>query len=455
MSITLCLIARDEAALLPGCLASVRGLASSVVVVDTGSRDETVSFATRAGARVVFETWRDDFAAARNTGLRQVQTPWMLVLDADERLAPEAAPALRRAVSAGGFDVGLLPVHNAAKVDAAPAQVVAGRARLGEPTLLARLFRVAPDLQWVGALHERVVSTTGRTLVQRPVDAPLVHLGYAPELMASRGKHDRNLRILRAMTQRSPDDLVAWCYLARDALRAGEHDEARRSAEAAWDLLRGAAQVPPVAVVLVSVRVDLLLAQGRVREALGALDEARGWGVSHPNLDLLGATVYLAHAARSSAGHSRRALRSAADAAQRARAAHGAPQQAEVSAGATSWMAAVRLGDALLRLGRAPDAAAAYQAALREVPSQVGGLRDQAVVAARTGLAELIVDTAPARAVAQLEPVLGSPWPDPWAVAAQACARLGKPDDAALFRAQAKARLRAGWLAPHRARALR
>ena len=61
--LTLCVIARDEADMLPDCLASVEGIVDRVVVVDTGSTDATREIAVRCGARVVEHAWRDDFAA--------------------------------------------------------------------------------------------------------------------------------------------------------------------------------------------------------------------------------------------------------------------------------------------------------------------------------------------------------------------------------------------------------
>lgn len=455
MSLTLCLIARDEAALLAGCLSSVRGVADEVLLVDTGSSDGTVALAESTGARVVHVPWTDDFAAARNAGRELVSTEWMLVLDADERLVEGAAGVLRAAVSQGGFDVGLLPVHNAAQADAPEPDVLSGRRRLGEPTLLARLFHVAHDLKWFGALHERMESTTGRLLRERVVEAGILHLGYAPEVVVSKDKHGRNLRILRQMTEADPEDLVAWSYRARDALRAGEPVEARAAADVAWALVRSTRSVSPVAVILVAVRVDLLLGGGDTAGALEALVTARGLGLVHPNLDLLESSVQLSVAAKTRAGARRRALRAAAEAALRARAAHGRLHQAEVSAGATSWMAAVRLGEALLCLDRPADAAVAFQAALSEAPTQAGGLRDQAVVAAHTGLAELLVARSPAKALAAVEAVLGSPWPDPWVVAVLACQRLGKTEDAVVFAQQARSRLSAGWIASHRSRLLR
>ena len=97
--ISLCMIARDEAAQLPRCLASVRGAVDEVVLVDTGSRDRTREIAREHGARVESFAWCDDFAAARNASLARASGDWVLVLDADEEL-PEATRAGLRAALA-------------------------------------------------------------------------------------------------------------------------------------------------------------------------------------------------------------------------------------------------------------------------------------------------------------------------------------------------------------------
>ena len=80
------LIARDEAEFLGGCLESLSGIVDEVVVVDTGSVDETPDIARRFGAVVVHHPWREDFAEARNVSLDRATGRWILYIDADERL---------------------------------------------------------------------------------------------------------------------------------------------------------------------------------------------------------------------------------------------------------------------------------------------------------------------------------------------------------------------------------
>ncbi len=74
--LSLCLIARDEEEMLPGCLASVAGVVDEVVVMDTGSKDDTLRIARERGARVAQVPWSDDFSASRNAALRPWTRSW-------------------------------------------------------------------------------------------------------------------------------------------------------------------------------------------------------------------------------------------------------------------------------------------------------------------------------------------------------------------------------------------
>ncbi len=85
-ALSVCLITKNEEQFLPQCLASVRGLAQQIIVVDTGSTDRTVELAKAQGAEVYDFAWCDDFSAARNAALEHATGDWVLMLDADEEL---------------------------------------------------------------------------------------------------------------------------------------------------------------------------------------------------------------------------------------------------------------------------------------------------------------------------------------------------------------------------------
>jgi len=92
--LSLSMIVRDEAERLVACLESVAGFVQEMVVLDTGSSDDTVAIARQQGATVHELPWPGDFAPARNAAMQLVHGDWVLVLDADEQLLPEARPDL-------------------------------------------------------------------------------------------------------------------------------------------------------------------------------------------------------------------------------------------------------------------------------------------------------------------------------------------------------------------------
>lgn len=87
-------ITKNEADRIDRCLQSMQGLCSEILVLDSGSSDDTVAIARAAGARVEHQDWLG-FAAQKNAAIALAHEPWVLLLDADEWLGVGAAPALR------------------------------------------------------------------------------------------------------------------------------------------------------------------------------------------------------------------------------------------------------------------------------------------------------------------------------------------------------------------------
>ena len=89
-SVAVAMIVRNEAALIAKCLRSIAPWVDHMLVLDTGSTDDTVHIARRAGARVECFPWVDDFSAARNRALELADADWNVVLDADELVSTGA-----------------------------------------------------------------------------------------------------------------------------------------------------------------------------------------------------------------------------------------------------------------------------------------------------------------------------------------------------------------------------
>lgn len=75
-----------------------------VLIIDSGSTDDTVKIAKQLGARVVYRAWDNDFATQRNFALEHTDADWILYLDADERLNDALITKVKAIVSSGEAD---------------------------------------------------------------------------------------------------------------------------------------------------------------------------------------------------------------------------------------------------------------------------------------------------------------------------------------------------------------
>jgi hypothetical protein len=91
------LIVQDEAHCLQQCLRSIASIADEIIVLDAGSRDDTVSIAQSFGAKVEVTDW-PGFGLQKNRALARAQGEWVLAIDADERVTPELAASIRVAI---------------------------------------------------------------------------------------------------------------------------------------------------------------------------------------------------------------------------------------------------------------------------------------------------------------------------------------------------------------------
>lgn len=214
VNLSLCMIVRNEAARLAGCLESVAGLVDELIVVDTGSEDATIAIATAAGAQVYTTPWHDDFAAARNTALTYATGAWVLVLDADEVLLPGVLQALQPYLAQSDLLAITLRRHELGAQQAPYSQVL-------------RLFRRHPAIHFERPYHEGVDDSIQALQRQEPhwrvitvSDVAIEHSGYtAPQIAA---KTERARRIMSRHLAQHSDDLYIANKLGALLIGAGE-----------------------------------------------------------------------------------------------------------------------------------------------------------------------------------------------------------------------------------------
>lgn len=117
LPLSVCMIVKNEEKMLPECLESVKSYASEIIVVDTGSVDNTIQIAEKYNCKIIKSKWQNDFSFSRNIALENASQPYILSIDADERLVnPEILPQIikKSPENTGGW---LVQVISGAKHD--------------------------------------------------------------------------------------------------------------------------------------------------------------------------------------------------------------------------------------------------------------------------------------------------------------------------------------------------
>lgn len=251
MQLSLCMIVRDEAQNLPLCLQSVRGVVDEIIIVDTGSTDETIAIARSYGATVYEQTWQHDFAAARNYALQFVQGEWVLVLDADEVLSPGCIDELKSAIQSPDL-IAITLLRREVGAEQTPY------------SLVSRLFRHHTDLRFERPYHESIDESVMALMAREPrwkvgtLSMPAIaHEGYRPEAILSRQKSERAARIMGQYLATHPTDAYICSKLGALYLCQGRGDEGLAILE------QGLRQSPADAAIIYELNFHLGLAYAK------------------------------------------------------------------------------------------------------------------------------------------------------------------------------------------------
>lgn len=220
-TITLCMIVKDEAHCINSCLESVKGLASEIIIVDTGSSDQTVEICEDHGAKVYSYKWKNDFADARNYGLSLSTGDWILWLDADEELDASTKLKIPEALANTNAHLLSLPVLNyygkSTPVDKNNAYLIHQ----------LRLFRNNKDITFHNRIHETPLLTPDITVKDiESISVPIHHYGYLQDIVDMKQKGQRNIELLEQELSDSTHSPWVEYHLASEFYRQGQYQQA-------------------------------------------------------------------------------------------------------------------------------------------------------------------------------------------------------------------------------------
>jgi glycosyltransferase involved in cell wall biosynthesis/cytochrome c-type biogenesis protein CcmH/NrfG len=225
--LSVCMIVKNEAQNLAEALTNFQPFADEIIVVDTGSTDDTKAIAQRYTRRVFDFPWTDDFAAARNHSLAQARGRYVLWLDADDRFQDEMAAKINRLKSR--FDGRKAFYFLLENVDGTDHPV-----RCHQLRCLPR----GEHVLFQGRVHEQILPgavRAGLSLVK--TDIVVRHHGYSDPVM-HRKKMERNLSILQKEITEGSDDGSRSFFLALTHEALGNWPQATDSMERAIQALQ-------------------------------------------------------------------------------------------------------------------------------------------------------------------------------------------------------------------------
>lgn len=262
------MIVKNEAHQLEEILQQVRAIADEIVIVDTGSEDNTVEVAKRYTTRVFFLPWQDDFSLARNFALQQARGNYFMWLDADDRIPQDSVKKialLKNYFDGKTFFSFILEDMKGDKVQSRFYQV--------------RCAPLRDHIRFRYKIHEELISSL-REGGYRGVTTDIVirHYGYSEPTILSR-KMERNLNLLLADFETRKDNVDYIFLLAVSFLYFEQFDEAYSVLQQYLERKRHGAEHPATLCEIYRLLAHIELLRDNRSEAIRHLVKAEAIGI--------------------------------------------------------------------------------------------------------------------------------------------------------------------------------
>jgi glycosyltransferase involved in cell wall biosynthesis len=225
--LSVCMIVKNEQDCLGNCLESIKDIASEIIIVDTGSTDETIKVAKQYGAKIFHFSWNNDFSAARNFSLEKATQPWTLVLDADEIVSSKDLEELKRILQGPKIAYGFTTRNYVKSKDIEGINVCKGEYQTEEKDFIGwcrsdkvRLFPTNEKIRFKGEIHELVENSIEELGLEIEMTSIPIH--HYSKLTSSKNETYLELSKKKAKS----DDPKALFELGTQYLVLNNYDEA-------------------------------------------------------------------------------------------------------------------------------------------------------------------------------------------------------------------------------------
>lgn len=220
-TISLCMIVKNEAHMIEKCLESVKNIVDEMIIVDTGSTDQTIVICEQYNCDIYHYKWNDHFADARNYSISKATKDWILYLDADEVLQQNSHAIIEKTLTHSQANRFLLQMIN--YVDDTFQVDSNHYFTYHQP----RLFKNKIGYQFQNRIHETLyLNNEDIEIVDEQMPLKVYHYGYIKDVTQKRKKSERNKKLLQlAITDAHPNPWNKY-HLASEYYRLQDYERA-------------------------------------------------------------------------------------------------------------------------------------------------------------------------------------------------------------------------------------
>lgn len=211
------MIAKNEEKNIERCINSYKEIVDEIIVVDTGSADNTIAIAKKLGAKVFNYNWKDDFAAAKNYALSKAIGDWIIFLDADEYFDEECTKNIKNVLKRIGTKYNCIACQ-IKNIDKGKNQII-------NSFLNIRILKKDPNIRYRNPIHESLFKYNGKLNVLALYDEIVIyHTGYSFDINELKAK--RNLKIILEDIKSNGEKPDYYRYLSDCYLSLNQYENA-------------------------------------------------------------------------------------------------------------------------------------------------------------------------------------------------------------------------------------
>lgn len=236
MKLSIVMMIKNESKHLEKCLRSIRPIQAQIkteiIIVDTGSEDNSVEIAKKYTDKVYLHQWNNDFGAMRNISISYAEGEWIFVLDGDEVIeSPEEFINFFKSKDSDKYNTGVIRIKSFSVENETKSTTA----------LIPRLFRQDKDFKYLGAIHEQPNMKGPKYYF----GTDILHYGYIstdPALMEK--KYIRNTQILKSGLEKEPRNEYLWFQLSQSYSLYKNYEEALETALTAYEIAKDKGVLP-------------------------------------------------------------------------------------------------------------------------------------------------------------------------------------------------------------------